>query len=180
LHLIEDMQTTVNQDLIESAFRDDIKLRKRVFDAIGTLCQLPPPILCLPADSKSVESTPEHTILFEDIAKYAEQLRFGTGPSGDLQANGEPSSKKRKIEQEPARNGAASNPGLRENQDKAVIFEAKDVSFQIPVRKKLNLEIARNNNASVDIYTVQARNAGTGTIEYEGVSGSFGNNTVVL
>ena len=38
-------------------------------------------------------------------------------------------------------NGLASNLGLIENQGNTVVFEAKDMSFQIPLRKKLNLEI---------------------------------------
>ena len=42
----------------------------------------------------------------------------------------------------------------------------------MPLRKKLNLEIARGNN---DISTIRARNAGTNTVEYEGLSSSMGN-----
>ena len=129
--------------------------------------------------TRRVESTPQHTTLFEDIARYAERLRFETVPHGDLQADGEPSSKKRKIDQEPGRNGILSNLGPSGNQDKTVIFEAKDLSFQIPVRKKLTLEIARNNNAPTDIYTIRARNAGTDTVEYEGPTNSFGNGPII-
>lgn len=96
-------------------------------------------------------------------------------PHGDLQADGEPSTKKRKIDQETSRNGIPSNMGASGNQEQTVIFEAKDLSFQIPVRKKLNLEVARNNNIPTDIYTIRARNPGTDTIEYEGWSNGFGN-----
>ena len=96
-------------------------------------------------------------------------------PHGDLQAGGEPSTKKRKIDQETSRNGTPSNMGASRNQEQTVIFEAKDLSFQIPVRKKLHLEVARNNNIPTDIYTIRARNTGTDTIEYEGWSNSFGN-----
>jgi hypothetical protein len=71
-------------------------------------------------------------------------------------------------------NGLASNLGPIKNQDNTVIFEAKDMSFQIPLRKKLNLEIARGKNTSFDIFTIRARNVATDTIEYEGVSSSFG------
>jgi hypothetical protein len=130
------------------------------------------------ADSQSVESTPEHTTLFEDIARSVVHLRSGAAPNSEAQANGEPSSKKRKIEHDPPRIGLASNLGQSENHDKTVIFEAKDISFQIPLRKKLNLEIARNHHASMDIYTVRARNAGTDSIEYEDVSSNFGNDSV--
>jgi hypothetical protein len=35
------MQSNAALAIIESAFRDDIKLRKRVFDAIGTLLRTP-------------------------------------------------------------------------------------------------------------------------------------------
>jgi hypothetical protein len=87
--------------------------------------------------------------------------------------------KKRKVEHEPTKNNLASNLGPHEKQEKTVIFEAKDVSFQIPLRKKLNLEITRKNNAHKDIYTIRARNAGTDAIEYEGVSSSFGSHSVV-
>lgn len=92
----------------------------------------------------------------------------------EAQANAEPTLKKRKIEDEPARNGLAFNHGSSENQGKTVIFEAKDISFQIPVRKKLNLEITRGHNASFDGFTIRARNAGTNTVEYEGASSNFG------
>jgi hypothetical protein len=71
-------------------------------------------------------------------------------------------------------NGRASNLGLIENQGNTVIFEAKDMSFQIPLRKKLNLEITRGKNTSFDIFTIRARNVVTDTIEYEGVSSGFG------
>ena len=74
-------------------------------------------------------------------------------------------------------NGLASNLVLIENQGNTVIFEAKDMSFQIPLRKKLNLEIARGKNTSFDIFTIRARNVVTDTIEYEGVSSGFGDNS---
>lgn len=71
-------------------------------------------------------------------------------------------------------NGLASNLGLIENQGNTVIFEAKDMSFQIPLRKKLNLEITRGKNTSFDVFTIRARNVVADTIEYEGVSSGFG------
>jgi hypothetical protein len=74
-------------------------------------------------------------------------------------------------------NGLASDLGPTENQGNTVIFEAKDMSFQIPLRKKLNLEITRGKNTSFDIFTIRARNVVTDTIEYEGVSSSFGDNS---
>jgi hypothetical protein len=123
---------------------------------------------------KVADATPQHASLFEDIARYTEQLRHKTTPNGTAQASGEPVSKKRKIEHEPATNGRASNLVLTENQTNTVIFEAKDLSFQIPLRKKLNLEIARSKNPSFGIFTIRARNVVTDTIEYEGVSSSFG------
>ena len=165
------MQVLPNLGLIESAFRDDARLKKRVFDAISTLCQFLSLVLCLLADPQSVDSTPEHATLFEDIARYAEHIRGGTAPNGDAQANGEPSSKKRKVENDAARNGLVSKLGPDETQDKTIVFEAKDVSFQMPLRKKLNLEIARGCN---DIFTIRATNAGTKTVEYEGLSSSIG------
>src|SRR3954454_13931957 len=97
-------------------------------------------------------------------------------PNGTVQASGEPFSKKRKIEYEPAMNGLGSNLAPIENQDNTVIFEAKDMSFQIPLRKKLNFEIARGKNTSWDVFTIRARNVVTNTIEYEAASSSFGDN----
>jgi hypothetical protein len=35
------MQVEINRELIEDAFRDDAKLRKRVFDAIGSFTSSP-------------------------------------------------------------------------------------------------------------------------------------------
>ena len=97
-------------------------------------------------------------MLFEDIARYIEHMRDRKTPNGGAQANGEPSSKKRKLD-------------THDHQDKTVVFEAKDLSFQIPLRKKLTLEITRGNN---DVLTIQARNAGTNSVEYEGLSSSIG------
>lgn len=131
------------------------------------------------ANSQSVDSTPEYTTLFEDIARHAEYLRYGTAPTGNSQASHEPSSKKRKIEHGAVRNGLTPNLGSVEDEPKTVVFEATDISFQIPQRKKLNLEITRSINASMDIYTIRTRNASTGTIEYEAMSSSFGNDLVL-
>jgi hypothetical protein len=35
------MQVDINRELIEDAFRDDARLRKRVFDAIGNFTKSP-------------------------------------------------------------------------------------------------------------------------------------------
>jgi len=35
------MQVAINRELIEDAFQDDAKLRKRVFDAIGSFASSP-------------------------------------------------------------------------------------------------------------------------------------------
>lgn len=52
-----------------------------------------------------------------------------------------------------------------------VIFEARDVSFSIPMRKKLHLEIAQATSpVSGDlkpVYQARARNPASGEIEYK-------------
>ena len=126
-------------------------------------------VLCLSANSYGEDSTPQHTTLFEDIARYTEYVRHGAAPEGDAQGNGEPSSKKRKVEHEPTTNGLASK--YADEEKIVVIFKVKDLSFQLPLRKKLDLEIARVNEV---VYTIHARNAGTNTIERGGLSSSFG------
>ncbi|KAL9108623.1 MAG: hypothetical protein Q9227_006569 [Pyrenula ochraceoflavens] len=108
----------VNHRLIEDAFAPEQVLKKRVFDAIS--------------------STPKHTALFEDIARYALSLQSGSE---------EPAAKKRKTEQ----NGDTStvNPpqGVKRPIDDTYIkkgglmFDMPDISFILPVRKKLKLQV---------------------------------------
>lgn len=94
--------------------------------------------------------------------------------NGAGQANGEPSSKKRKIDGDSATNGSQSFAELAEDRNSTVIFEVKDLSFQVPLRKKMNLEITRNGRPTtkkqLQECTIRARAPNTNTIEYEGAN----------
>ncbi|KAJ6020891.1 hypothetical protein N7540_006395 [Penicillium herquei] len=122
--------------VIEEAFATEPSLKKRVYDAIG--------------------ATPQHTPLFEDLARYTSALlaRSTTTSSLPLGSPREgPAAKKRKIE-----NGEDSvdlkDPNL------PVQFYVKDVSFSMPQRKKLTLEITAGAEY------LRARNQTTKQIEF--------------
>jgi hypothetical protein len=80
----------------------------------------------------------------------------------------EPSMKRRKLQ-----NGSASlvdGEALSDHQMK-VMFEARDLSFSIPMRKKLHLEIAQaispTSGHLIPIYQARARNPASGELEYK-------------
>jgi hypothetical protein len=79
----------------------------------------------------------------------------------------EPTTKKRKLE-----NGAASPAHDETLPDEKieVIFEVRDLSFSMPMRKKLHLEIAQASSPIADreqVYQVRARNPASGDVEYK-------------
>jgi hypothetical protein len=110
--------------------------------------------------------------LFEDLARHAEELRNGAS-SGDS----EPSHKRRKLENGadakgiclPERNGTVLDPKASQNQDLEVIFEAKDLSFQIPLRKKLHVEFGRHRKRGEEPAPIilLLKNKSTEEVEYE-------------
>ncbi|KAI9923661.1 hypothetical protein ASPWEDRAFT_38338 [Aspergillus wentii DTO 134E9] len=111
----------VNIPAIEEAFAAEPSLKKRVYDAIGT--------------------TPQYTPLFEDIARYTSSL-LARKPDTSLQpveaTNDGPAAKKRKIQNGDAP-GVAQSTDLKAN--KSLQFYMQDVSFAMPQRKKLTLEM---------------------------------------
>ncbi|KAI9373302.1 histone chaperone rtt106 [Aspergillus egyptiacus] len=106
---------------IEDAFAVEPALKKRVYDAIG--------------------STPQHILLFEDIARYTSSLRAkiadAVQPVEDVHDG--PAAKKRKIENGNSNGDAQWLADLKTHN--ALQFYMQDVSFAIPQRKKLTLEI---------------------------------------
>ncbi|KAJ5736759.1 Histone chaperone [Penicillium malachiteum] len=122
--------------VIEEAFATEPSLKKRVYDAIG--------------------ATPQNTSLFEDLARYTSALLARSTTTSSLPfvppPEG-PAAKKRKIE-----NGQESidlkDPNL------PVQFYVKDVSFSMPQRKKLTLEITAGAEY------LRARNQTTKQIEF--------------
>ncbi|KAL4961433.1 putative negative regulator of DNA transposition (Rtt106) [Aspergillus stella-maris] len=132
---------------IEDAFGAEPALKKRVYDAIG--------------------STPQHTPLFEDIARYTSNQRTATRTVNPVQPvqvvqNDGPAAKKRKIE-----NGAGANTGTGGAQSladlkthNALQFYMQDVSFAIPQRKKLTLEVTAGKKF------LRARNQASKEVEF--------------
>ncbi|KAL4930624.1 putative negative regulator of DNA transposition (Rtt106) [Aspergillus undulatus] len=133
---------------IEDAFGAEPALKKRVYDAIG--------------------STPHHIPLFEDIARYASSLRTrDVNPVQPVQVvHDEPVAKKRKIENGTgADNGTATSAGGAQSladlkTHKALQFYMQDVSFAIPQRKKLTLEVTAGNKY------LRARNQASKDVEF--------------
>ncbi|KAJ5760156.1 hypothetical protein N7520_007312 [Penicillium odoratum] len=126
---------------IEEAFATEPSLKQRVYDAIG--------------------STPYHEPLFKDLARYTSSLLARTANTTSLPfvpppSNG-PAAKKRKIEngQPPV---AVSSADLKDP-NAPVQFYVQDVSFAIPQRKKLMLEVTSGGG-------LRARNQATKEIEF--------------
>ncbi|GKZ28762.1 hypothetical protein AbraIFM66950_000117 [Aspergillus brasiliensis] len=106
---------------IEDAFAAEPALKKRVYDAIA--------------------HTPQHGLLFEDIAKYTSSLlaRTATAPTRPVEVVSDgPAMKKRKLQ-----NGNTTSAQFSGDlkTDTSVQFYMQDVSFAVPQRKKLTLEV---------------------------------------
>lgn len=162
---------------IEDAFATEPSLKKRVYDAIGAYGQLCIYTFMIKGDSVShsltvhqfdyLGSTPQHTPLFEDIARYTCSLQARAASTTSLPLappppSEGPAAKKRKIQ-----NGELGpvSQALIDVKDNSVPiqFYIQDVSFAIPQRKKLTLEVTAGNRY------LRARNQTTKQVEF-GVS----------
>ena len=102
---------------------------------------------------------PQTAGLFEDIAKYHEGQR-GPVVNGTLRVPDEPFLKKRKLEED----------NLPVRAHASLAFQAKDVSFSIPQRKKLHLSVVWT---AVGGYMFQGRTPTKDEVEFEASAGSF-------
>ncbi|KIW31804.1 uncharacterized protein PV07_03396 [Cladophialophora immunda] len=131
------------RDAINQAFANNSQLRKRIFDAI--------------------DATPQYAPLFEDIASYHLNSHPLNGSAHD-----EPASKKRKLPDGSSLPVAVA--AQKGGQPREVIFEARDVSFSLPQRKKLHLGIAQYgtgiNNAGTK-FAIYTRNPATNEVDME-------------
>ncbi|KAL4756432.1 putative negative regulator of DNA transposition (Rtt106) [Aspergillus foveolatus] len=135
-------QISTQVPTIEDAFGAEPALKKRIYDAIG--------------------STPHYFSLFEDIARYTSSLRTRNANSVQpIQViPDEPVAKKRKLENgtDYGTGGAQSLADLKTH--KALQFYMQDVSFAMPQRKKLTLEITAGNEY------LRARNQTSKEVEF--------------
>ncbi|PYH82047.1 Rtt106-domain-containing protein [Aspergillus uvarum CBS 121591] len=114
--------------VIDDAFAAEPALRKRVYDAI--------------------EHTPQYAPLFEDVAKYTSSLLARSVANARVQpieavSDDGPAAKKRKTQNGGDGHTAAAaqqSPGDLKT-DAPLQFYMQDVSFAVPQRKKLTLEI---------------------------------------
>ncbi|KAL2828687.1 Rtt106-domain-containing protein [Aspergillus cavernicola] len=142
-------QTQTQIPAIEDAFATEPALKKRVYDAIGT--------------------TPQHIPLFEDIARYTSSLlHTRTANANNVQpvqvVHDGPAAKKRKIE-DGGGTGTGTGSGSAQSladlkTHKDLQFYVQDVSFAIPLRKKLTLEITAGNRY------LRARNQTSKDVEF--------------
>ncbi|KAL1968870.1 hypothetical protein VTN77DRAFT_1231 [Rasamsonia byssochlamydoides] len=112
----------VDYSVIDKAFAADASLRKRVYDAIS--------------------ASPQHGPLFQDIARYTYSLsaRTQTAVSQPVQpVEEEHAIKKRKLQNGDALRSSAAVSDL--TADAPLQFYVQDVSFAVPQRKKLALEM---------------------------------------
>ncbi|KAJ5678674.1 hypothetical protein N7462_006918 [Penicillium macrosclerotiorum] len=128
---------------IEEAFATEPSLKKRVYDAIG--------------------STPQHTPLFEDLARYTCTLLARTANTASLPLvpppSDGPAAKKRKIQNGDSGETAQASVDVK-GVDDAVQFYVQDVSFAMPQRKKLTLEVTAGRRY------LRARNQTTKEVEF--------------
>ncbi|PCH05083.1 protein of unknown function DUF1747 [Penicillium occitanis (nom. inval.)] len=117
----------VNYAVIDNAFAADSSLRKRVYDAIT--------------------ASPQHGALFHDIAQYTSRLLQQSQPLQQRQLakaiSDEPAIKKRKLEGNNGIGGPApSATSVHDLKvDSPLQFYVQDISFAVPQRKKLTLEM---------------------------------------
>ncbi|KAJ5585221.1 uncharacterized protein N7459_005021 [Penicillium hispanicum] len=128
---------------IEEAFASESSLKKRVYDAIGT--------------------TPQHKPLFEDLAQYTCTLLARTANTSSLPPvpppSDGPAAKKRKIQNGDSAQTAQAPVDVKDS-SAPIQFYAQDISFAIPQRKKLTLEVTAGNSC------LRARNQTTKEIEF--------------
>ncbi|RDW57440.1 putative negative regulator of DNA transposition (Rtt106) [Aspergillus mulundensis] len=132
--------TTTQIAAIENAFGAEPALKKRIYDAIGSI--------------------PQYSPLFEDIARYTCGLRTrNANPVQPIQIlQDEPVAKKRKLENG---TGAGSTQSLVDlKTHNALQFYMQDVSFAMPQRKKLTLEVTAGNKY------LRARNQASKEVEF--------------
>lgn len=143
-------QTQSQIPAIEDAFDAEPALKKRVYDAIGVYNPNASPFrqeltIC------ALGSIPQYSSLFEDLARYTSSLRTSSATPKPVQpvrvVHDEPAAKKRKIE-----NGSANGISAEGAQSLADLkthptlqFYMQDVSFAVPQRKKLTLELTAGN-----------------------------------
>lgn len=91
--------------------------------------------------SPPTENTPQYVPLFEDIAKYTSSLlaRHANPPTQPLEADEGHAAKKRKLQNGNVA-GNTQSPG-DVKAEASLQFYMQDVSFAIPQRKKLTLEV---------------------------------------
>lgn len=108
---------------------------------------------------------PSNSPLFLEIANHVRMMRSTLLPNGAR--DGDPMSKKRKLD-----NGMLSQTKSEsfQSEETEVIYEARDISFAMPVRKKLQLQIAQHVSlapgGAIPVYQVLARNQTSGEVEY--------------
>jgi hypothetical protein len=105
------------------------------------------------------EATPQHGSLFEDIAKYTLNVQLdNVNASKSAEPTNEgPVAKKRKLQNGDAEASTEPSAGLTD--DAPLKFYIQDLSFSVPMRKKLTLEMTAGGY-------LRARNQASKQIEF--------------
>jgi hypothetical protein len=106
------------------------------------------------------ENTPQHVPLFEDIAKYTSSLlaRHANPPSQLVEADEGPAAKKRKLQNGNVEGNTQSTGDVKA--EASLQFYMQDVSFAMPQRKKLTLEVTAGRGS------LRARNQSSKEVEF--------------
>lgn len=104
-------------------------------------------------------ASPQHGALFQDIAQYTSSLQSRLRASQNEPSQPGtidlPLAKKRKLE-----NGAAATTSVDSSKNAPVEFYVQDISFAVPQRKKLTLELTAAGGY------LRARNKASQNIEF--------------
>ncbi|KAJ5625948.1 hypothetical protein N7510_002257 [Penicillium lagena] len=106
--------------------------------------------------------TPQHTPLFEDLARYTCNLlaRNANTSLPPAPASDGPAAKKRKLQNGDTTNGATAQAPVDLKGNASIQFYVQDISFAAPQRKKLTLEITAGSRC------LRARNQTTKEVEF--------------
>ncbi|KAI9715961.1 MAG: hypothetical protein M1812_005595 [Candelaria pacifica] len=136
-----------DKSLIDKAYSERPELKKRVWDAIS--------------------KTPQYTDLFIDIAEYTTELKTRRNTvaavNSRVKDEGTPVSKKRRLEDSNGDDIIGLNGNSQAWRNGEIDITIQDVSFTIPQRKKLTLELT---TVEADGGGLQARNPVSGELEF--------------
>ena len=145
---------------VDKAFEDAPNIKKRVYDAIGTFALARPSPQMLTVRPPTIAKTPEYETLFTDIASYTLSLKAQAAIR--TEGEGERPAKRQRGGEQPVTTSSNGVSGSKALDAAPATLAIKELSFSVPQRKKLTLELAGEGLTEV----LRARNTVTGFLEF--------------